>query len=75
MDILEKLQQIADAVPGGPTPEVISGPNWGAALSKVAKEAVAEIERLRAVAGKAQPSSFNDLKSLKEQNHGRENQD
>jgi len=48
MDILDKLRFIAEH----PSPDIPA----------IAKEAIDEIERLRAVAGQARPSDFNAVK-------------
>ena len=61
MDILEKLQQIADAKVGGPMPEVLGKGEWASPLSQIAKEAVDEITRLRATVNLGQ--SFSEIKS------------
>ncbi len=64
MDILEKLQQIAEAKLGDPLPVVLGDNpnNWVGPLSQIVQEAIDEITKLRAVSGQARPSSFSEVK-------------
>lgn len=47
-DIVERLSQIANAKTGDPLPDFLSAPGaWGEPLSALARDAIAEIMRLR----------------------------
>lgn len=54
MDLITKLRALENTQIGGPIPEWLEKDNnWGVGVSKLAKEAADEIERLRRTAGES----------------------